>query len=46
MSTTAQQQLQGLVARRTTPADPANAVAYFGHVADTVRANGDITKQR
>lgn len=42
----AQQHLQGLVTRRTVTADPTNPVAYFGHVADAVRANDDITKLR
>jgi hypothetical protein len=42
----AQQHLQGLVTRRTVSADPKNPVAYFGHVADAVRANRDFDRLR
>ncbi|KAL4177431.1 hypothetical protein KRP22_002364 [Phytophthora ramorum] len=41
-----QRQLQGLVTRRTAAAEPKNAAQYFGHVADVVRANEDLTKLR
>ncbi|ETN18422.1 hypothetical protein PPTG_04037 [Phytophthora nicotianae INRA-310] len=45
-SASTQRQLQGLVTRRSTTAEPKNAAQYFGHVADVVRANEDLTKLR
>ncbi|KAG3115086.1 hypothetical protein PI124_g6143 [Phytophthora idaei] len=45
-SASTQRQLQGLVTRRSTTAEPKNAVQYFGHVADVARANEDLTKLR
>lgn len=41
-----QQHLQGLVTRRAAPVDASNPAAYFGHVADAVRANDEITTLR
>ncbi|KAG6622910.1 uncharacterized protein IUM83_09143 [Phytophthora cinnamomi] len=45
-SSAAQRHLQGLVTRRTGTAEPKNAAQYFGHVADVVRANEEITRSR
>ncbi|KAE9039675.1 hypothetical protein PR003_g4566 [Phytophthora rubi] len=45
-SSSAQRHLQGLVTRRAGTAEPKNAAQYFGHVADVVRANAEITKSR
>ncbi|OWZ15704.1 hypothetical protein PHMEG_00010611 [Phytophthora megakarya] len=45
-SSSAQRHLQGLVTRRSATAEPKNAAQYFGHVADVVRANKDLTKLR
>ncbi|POM64980.1 Hypothetical protein PHPALM_19414, partial [Phytophthora palmivora] len=45
-SASSQRHLQGLVTRRSATAEPKNAAQYFGHVADVVRANKDLTKLR
>eukprot|EP00644_Phytophthora_capsici_P000959 jgi/Phyca11/529420/estExt2_fgenesh1_pm.C_PHYCAscaffold_430025 len=45
-SASSQRQLQGLLARRSVTAEPKNAAQYFGHVADVVRVNEQLTKHR
>ncbi|KAG7390598.1 hypothetical protein PHYPSEUDO_007538 [Phytophthora pseudosyringae] len=45
-SASAQRYLQGLLTRRSTAAEPKNAAQYFGHVADVVGANEQLTRQR
>ncbi|KAL3662638.1 hypothetical protein V7S43_012487 [Phytophthora oleae] len=45
-SASTQRQLQGLLTRRSVTAEPKNAAQYFGHVADVVRVNEQLTKHR
>lgn len=40
------QHLQGLLLRKTTTAEPKTIAQYFNHVADLVRVNEELTKQR